>query len=619
MNNESYGENRSSVCSNPLAIVGAAALILLLPSAARSGGVVPICTEANLRAAMAGGGPVTFACDGTIALASTITNTVNTTLDGNGHNVSISGEDAVRVFLVATNSTFTLKNLKLINGRATKGAGIFNDGGTLTLSGVAMTGNKVDTFAEMVSRFETAEGGALYNQNGVVTIESCTFYSNTAYQGSDDFAASELMARGGAIRNVGGVVNLVNCQFIANRASGGPTIGPVLYSRDGVGGAIHNSGMLTATRCSFVGNAARGEPAASTIYPGFAGGSGMGGAIYNDGSLALVASTVASNSASGGSGGFGSPGCADCPGYPPYPGGVGGSGGSAYGAGLFNSGSAGAVNCTFAWNSCSGGNGGQGGNGGPAHFHGLSGSDGGNGGAGGSSFGGGIHGPALLTNCTLAFNSVFPGAGGAGGQGGNGMPPGISGQPGANGTPGSAGGGGVTGGSLVNTLLATNAPGGNSSGLLTDLSHNLSSDASCSFTNVGSLNNTGPKLGPLADNGGPTLTIALLPGSPAINTGNTTLAPATDQRGLPRPSGADVDIGAYEYVPRLQIARSPQSGRTIRLLDGAPSQWCRLLTSTNLSDWQAVGTNQIGADGTAILQDNSGAEDSPRFYRGAMP
>jgi hypothetical protein len=45
------------------------------------------------------------------------------------------------------------------------------------------------------------------------------------------------------------------------------------------------------------------------------------------------------------------------------------------------------------------------------------------------------------------------------------------------------------------------------------------------------LNNTDPKLGPLADYSGPTLTMALLTGSPAINGGSTANAPPTDQRG----------------------------------------------------------------------------------------
>jgi len=59
-----------------------------------------------------------------------------------------------------------------------------------------------------------------------------------------------------------------------------------------------------------------------------------------------------------------------------------------------------------------------------------------------------------------------------------------------------------------------------------------------------------PKLGPLQDNGGPTLTHALLPGSPALDA-STCVDPlgaplATDQRGVPRPQGAACDLGAFE-------------------------------------------------------------------------
>src|SRR5512142_2721761 len=68
--------------------------------------VVTDCTEAALRAAMAGGGTVTFACDGTITLGSTITNAVDTVLDGSGHQVTISGSNACRVFYVNTNVSF---------------------------------------------------------------------------------------------------------------------------------------------------------------------------------------------------------------------------------------------------------------------------------------------------------------------------------------------------------------------------------------------------------------------------------------------------------------------------------------------------------------------------------
>ena len=60
-----------------------------------------------------------------------------------------------------------------------------------------------------------------------------------------------------------------------------------------------------------------------------------------------------------------------------------------------------------------------------------------------------------------------------------------------------------------------------------------------------------PLLLPLADNGGPTWTMALEPASPAIDTGNDVAALATDQRGggYVRVSGAAADIGAYERQP----------------------------------------------------------------------
>ena len=61
-----------------------------------------------------------------------------------------------------------------------------------------------------------------------------------------------------------------------------------------------------------------------------------------------------------------------------------------------------------------------------------------------------------------------------------------------------------------------------------------------------------PKLGPLADNGGPTQTLALLPGSPAIDAGDNSTCETTDQRGVARPYDGDhngsaiCDMGAFE-------------------------------------------------------------------------
>ena len=58
-----------------------------------------------------------------------------------------------------------------------------------------------------------------------------------------------------------------------------------------------------------------------------------------------------------------------------------------------------------------------------------------------------------------------------------------------------------------------------------------------------------PHLGPLTDNGGETDTLALLTGSPAFNAADAAKCPATDQRGLPRPSLGGCDIGAFEVQP----------------------------------------------------------------------
>ena len=63
-----------------------------------------------------------------------------------------------------------------------------------------------------------------------------------------------------------------------------------------------------------------------------------------------------------------------------------------------------------------------------------------------------------------------------------------------------------------------------------------------------------PQLGPLADNGGPTFTHALLPASPAINTANNATCAATDQRGIARPFGAVCDIGAFEFAEQADLA-----------------------------------------------------------------
>ena len=102
---------------------------------------------------------------------------------------------------------------------------------------------------------------------------------------------------------------------------------------------------------------------------------------------------------------------------------------------------------------------------------------------------------------------------------------------------------------FINTIIANPGPGGNCAntvGALNSLGHNLESTNSCSFSAPGDIINTDPMLGPLQNNGGPTATHALLPGSLAIDNGDNTTCPSHDQRGVLRPVGLNCDIGSYE-------------------------------------------------------------------------
>lgn len=107
---------------------------------------------------------------------------------------------------------------------------------------------------------------------------------------------------------------------------------------------------------------------------------------------------------------------------------------------------------------------------------------------------------------------------------------------------------------VANTIVAGNvagsAPDNCTGGVSTSSAYDLDSGTDCGFTGTGDLQNANPMLGALANNGGPTDTLALSTGSPAIDAATNTGCPAVDQRGVARPQGAACDIGAYEYVPQ---------------------------------------------------------------------
>ena len=111
---------------------------------------------------------------------------------------------------------------------------------------------------------------------------------------------------------------------------------------------------------------------------------------------------------------------------------------------------------------------------------------------------------------------------------------------------------------LANTIVAGNtAPNIPDCNEFISQGHNLTGTSDgCSFIPTpGDLTNVDPLLGPLQDNGGPTLTHALLSDSPAIGAGSCEDADGnpvtTDQRGIARPQGAACDIGAFELETEL--------------------------------------------------------------------
>jgi hypothetical protein len=152
--------------------------------------------------------------------------------------------------------------------------------------------------------------------------------------------------------------------------------------------------------------------------------------------------------------------------------------------------------------------------------------------------------------------------------------------------------------------------------------------------------NLDPGLGPLADNGGPTFTHALLPGSPALEAGDDVIlsAPhhfATDQRGQPRKAGYHVDIGAFELdspgiTPPVAAAlggtitaTNPVTGTMTAVLEGLVSSGGAAFYSVAFEYGLTTGygastacTNIVGADWTLMSSTVIGlAPDQTFHYR----
>ena len=181
---------------------------------------------------------------------------------------------------------------------------------------------------------------------------------------------------------------------------------------------------------------------------------------------------------------------------------------------------------------------------------------------------------------------------------------------------------GVAGVAAVNCYgPATNPIAGTSNP--NSLGHNLSDDASCFLAGPGDLNNVPAGLDPggLQNNVGTTQTIALLPGSPAIDkVPSSDCTVATDQRGISRPQGPACDMGSFEVVEAAPYkvcllydpAKAVNSGATdpikLQLCDGSGNDLSSSATAVH-----ATGITQVSTSISGGVQSSGNANPNNDF------
>jgi hypothetical protein len=358
-------------------------------------------------------------------------------------------------------------------------------------------------------------GGGILNDHAILTLDSCLVQNS----GTAQYSA------GGGVYNDGSggsaTLTILNSTVRGNRA----------YS---AGGGIYNDAANGGSATVTVANSiVSNNSAVFSEFPFISGGDG-GGIFNRGGTLTITNSSVSQNQA----------GTSE-----PIPGGSGG--------GIFNNGTLTITNSTINSNGCAVDGGGIEGSGTIMNST-ISGNS-----ATGQhdgqpwGHGGGISGSVTLINSTLSGNGANLSTGGIEG-GGTIMNSTISSN--------NNGGISATGAlDIGNTVLkaGSGANLSNNGGTITSHGYNVCSDNGGGFLNgPGDQINTDPMLGPLQNNGGPTLTHALLPGSPAIDAGNPnfTPPPSYDQRGSPfvRVFNGRIDIGSFEVQPPRRGSPAPR-------------------------------------------------------------
>jgi hypothetical protein len=534
----------SAVLRMPAALVAVmtASFMLMLGAAAHAAtitvnsladaGAPGICvlrdaiTAANTKTAtngcIAGTGrdTIKFKVTGTITLASKLPEVTDGNLTINGPAspaITIDGGGAVPVMQVASGPTLDLKNLAIAHGSnvtsSTAAGGISNEG-TLTLTNSTISGNTA-------LNFDTSGIGGISNK-GTLTLTNSTISGNTTLGPNGGI---------GGISNEG-MLTITNSTISDNTtelgtggisSSGRLTVTNSTISGNttldfGTGG-ISSSGRLTVTNSTISGN-------------GSDFGSGSGG-ISNEGTLTITNSIISSN-------------------FGVDTGGIGNSLGTLT-----------VINSTFSSNVSVFGPGGIGNSLGTLTV--INSTFSGNETGTESNSGGGIDNSGRLTVTNSTFSGNIANSGGGILNLGTALATVINSTFSGNNNGGGAGAGisnGSTRALTVKSTILAASNGSNCSGKIIDAGYNISDDFSCGFAKTGSANNGGnvnPLLSTagLANNGGPTQTIALGVGSPAIDAiplaQCTDLASPpnpiiTDQRLFPRPDpgGANCDIGAFD-------------------------------------------------------------------------
>jgi len=428
----------------------------------------------------------------------------NLTIKGPGASkLAIDGGNFSSVFHIYSGISVTISGLTIQNGSANTsdyyaGGGIRNSG-TLTLADSTLSSNAAIL------------GGGIYNSPiGNLTVSNCTISGNSASQG------------GGILSDSGGTVSVSNSTITGNTAGSNTDFG----SGAGAGIYIGTNGTLTVTSSTISGN---------TAGTNTAGGQGYGAGIYIDtnGTLTVTGSAISDNVAKGDktSGGFGG-----------------------YGGGISSDATAAVSNTSISGNIAQDG----------AKIPGQ---------GGGITAGGTltvtastlsantpegilVNGTASITNSTLSGHSFAPAVDGFGTA--NLINSTLSGN-----FIGVDSAGSFT---LKNTILASNNTNCYTEigGTITSQDHNISDDSSCA-NDLNQPHDFAPGTSPgldsagLKDNGGPTKTIALMPGSVAVDAINPSsdCSVSTDQRGTSRPQGNYCDIGAYEATPDFYFSSIP--------------------------------------------------------------